>query len=141
MAMKEQRRGSLARQSPYGALTFDHAWGLAPQIDQVMLGALSAHDPALACELLTLFIEQSGVILMRLRQAEGGESRRDLAHRLHGTALAIAAPRLAEAAQTLATFPDETDETQWQVGLARLIAEGERTRAVIAAFLARNADV
>ena len=135
MTINDQRRTSCDAPSPFIA-----GHGLELVIDQEALRALSAHDPGLARELLVLFVHQAGLLLSRLGQAEDLMSLRDLAHALHGAALAVAASRLATMASALARLADQADATGWRASVEGVIAEGERTRAVIAIFLEQNRD-
>lgn len=135
MTINDQHRTACDAPSPFIA-----GHGLETAIDQEALRALCGHDLGLARELLALFVDQAGLLLSRLGQAEDFMSLRDLAHALHGAALAVAASRLATMASALARLADQADATGWRASVEGVIAEGERTRAVIAIFLEQNRD-
>ena len=75
-------------------------------IDLVHLARQSLGDKGLECELLALFERQAGQILARLSAGPAAlapKAKADLAHTLKGSALAVGANRVAEAA---AAFED-----------------------------------
>jgi HPt (histidine-containing phosphotransfer) domain-containing protein len=69
-----------------------------PAIDLVFLAHQTLGDEQLEIELLMLFDRQAGDILTALDRDEGTISKSDLAHRLKGSARAIGAGAVAEAA-------------------------------------------
>jgi HPt (histidine-containing phosphotransfer) domain-containing protein len=76
-------------------------------IDMPALAAQTFHDAELRAEILRMFIEQAPA-LVQAALAASGEARAEIAHRLRGSALAIAAGPLAVAAGQLETAPGET---------------------------------
>ena len=77
-------------------------------LDLVHLARQTLGDRALESEVLRLFATQSRVLLARLQTAEG-EERRQVAHTLKGSARAVGAWEIAEAAATIegGGAPDE----------------------------------
>jgi HPt (histidine-containing phosphotransfer) domain-containing protein len=73
-------------------------------VDWTHLSHQTAGDTELANELLTLFVGQARDIARRLAVAGDDKSRRDLAHTLKGSALAIGAFDVARAAETCETM-------------------------------------
>ncbi len=70
-----------------------------PAIDLVHLARQTDGDEKLEAELLAMFDVQSAKLSARLRLAEvGAQAKADIAHRLKGSALAVGAWRVAEAA-------------------------------------------
>ncbi len=70
-----------------------------PAIDLVHLARQSDGDDALETELLGMFDAQSAKLAARLQLPEvGAQAKADIAHRLKGSALAVGAWRVAEAA-------------------------------------------
>lgn len=68
-------------------------------VDFAHLSHQTAGDAELANELLALFVEQARDIAQRLAVASDDESRRDLVHKLKGSASAIGAFDVARAAE------------------------------------------
>jgi HPt (histidine-containing phosphotransfer) domain-containing protein len=77
-----------------------------PIIDIAHLNHQTFDDPALKIEILRMFLQQTPPLLAAL-DAQAGAARSDTAHRLRGSALAIGATTLAEAADTLEARPDD----------------------------------
>jgi HPt (histidine-containing phosphotransfer) domain-containing protein len=75
---------------------------MAGAIDRAHLSRQTLGDPDLEREILALFRRQADVMLQRLRAARGDE-RRIAAHTLKGSARAIGAWHLAEAAEAVET--------------------------------------
>jgi HPt (histidine-containing phosphotransfer) domain-containing protein len=73
-------------------------------IDEVELAAQTYDDPALKAEILNMLLEQAPVLWSAI-EASDGVARSDVAHRLRGSALALAATSLAEAAADLEANP------------------------------------
>jgi HPt (histidine-containing phosphotransfer) domain-containing protein len=71
-----------------------------PPIDMPALTAQTLQDDELRAEILRMFIDQAPALIEAAR-ATSGAARADVAHRLKGSALAIAAGPLAEAAGRL----------------------------------------
>jgi len=70
-----------------------------PAIDLVHLARQSDGDEALEAELLAMFDAQAAKLAARLDRPEvGAQAKADIAHRLKGSALAVGAWRVAEAA-------------------------------------------
>jgi HPt (histidine-containing phosphotransfer) domain-containing protein len=75
-----------------------------PAIDLVHLARQTDGDAALEAELLAMFDAQSAKLCGRLALAEvGAQAKADIAHRLKGSALALGAWRVAEAATATET--------------------------------------
>jgi HPt (histidine-containing phosphotransfer) domain-containing protein len=74
-------------------------------IDLAELNEQTFHDTAIRSEIIQLFIDQAPVIAAALA-ANAGQARADTAHRLKGSALALGARPLAEAAAALEAQPD-----------------------------------
>ena len=68
-------------------------------VDLVHLSRYTLGDRALEREVLQLFCTQSVVYLERLRQAQSGQDWTDAAHSLKGSAGAVGAWRVAQAAR------------------------------------------
>lgn len=87
----------------------------SPAIDLAHLGRQTLDDPAIQREVLGMFALQleaarEGMALV------GGADRRDLAHRLKGTALGVGAFRLAGAAARIERDPaDDALLAEWRV--------------------------
>lgn len=69
-------------------------------LDLVHLARQTLGDRALESEVLRLFATQSRLLLARLQTAEG-EERRQVAHTIKGSARAVGAWEIAEAAETI----------------------------------------
>jgi HPt (histidine-containing phosphotransfer) domain-containing protein len=74
-------------------------------IDSAHLRQQTFDDPALQREILEIFQSQSPVLLAALAASDGA-SRSEIAHRIKGSALAIGANGLADAADKLEATPD-----------------------------------
>jgi len=75
-----------------------------PAIDLVHLARQSDGDAALESELLAMFDAQAAKLVARLNLPEvGPQAKADIAHRLKGSALALGAWRVAEAATAAET--------------------------------------
>jgi HPt (histidine-containing phosphotransfer) domain-containing protein len=113
----------------------DELSGDAPAIDLVHLARQTDGDTALESELLAMFDVQAAKLLARLALIDvGAQAKADIAHRLKGSALAVGAWRVAEAATAT-----ETHFTQAVAGealsddpLVELQAAVEAARAAIA---------
>ncbi len=77
-----------------------------PMIDIAALNDQTFHDTRLRAELLEMLGEQAPVLLAAI-DATSGAARSDVAHRLKGSALALAAQPLADAASAVETAPGE----------------------------------
>jgi HPt (histidine-containing phosphotransfer) domain-containing protein len=75
-------------------------------IDLAELNEQTFHDPAIRSEIIQLFTDQAPTIMAAL-SASSGQARADIAHRLKGSALALGARPLAEAASRLEAAPDD----------------------------------
>jgi HPt (histidine-containing phosphotransfer) domain-containing protein len=73
-------------------------------IDAPALAAQTFDDAELRGEILRMFLDQTPA-LVQAAFAATGEARRDVAHRIKGSALAVAARPLAEAAERLESAP------------------------------------
>jgi HPt (histidine-containing phosphotransfer) domain-containing protein len=97
-------------------------------INDAALSAQTFGEPALAAEILGMFRAQAPVLLQGIAGA-AGPARADIAHRLKGSALAIGAEELAEAAARLEASPGDA---------ASLTAVEAATAAVMAELSARG---
>ena len=103
-------------------------------IDFEHLSRMTLGDPALECEVLSMFVAQSARLLDRLAPlpAETGS----IAHTLKGSARAIGAFAVAEAASRLeAALPEAGDARSALAALRDAVAEAQ---GVIEAFLSRG---
>ncbi len=103
-----------------------------PPLDLVHLARATDGDEALEAELIAMFARQSEKLGAPLRRPElARQARADVAHRLRGSALAIGAFAVAEAAGRLeCALEGEGDEPK--VELAALEATLDAARAAIA---------
>ena len=93
---------SLEAAHPMRDARLDEAIGAGPAIDLVHLARQTDADPALEEELLTMFSRQAEAILAQLVGTPlSVEAAGNIAHKLAGSALAIGAGRVAEAARRL----------------------------------------
>ena len=110
---------------------------LAPDdgpIDRAHLARMTLDDPALEREVLAMFAGQSAALMGHL-SALPAESA-DLAHTLKGSAMAIGAFRVADAAEWLeATLRNREDASEPLMALDDAVAE---TRKAIACLLNRS---
>lgn len=104
-------------------------------IDQQKLHDLTFGDAALGRELLALFFDQSILTLRKIREAADGATRRNAAHALAGSALAVAAQGVALAAGLIAGLPDHAGEAEWLDAVTDLHAQVAQARAAIAHLL------
>ena len=108
------------------------AGGAARPIDLVHLARATDGDESLEAELLSMFDRQSEKLVERVKLADlPRRARGDIAHRLRGSALAIGAFAVSDAAEKLElAFEDEGDEPDSEI--AALVASVEQARAAIA---------
>jgi HPt (histidine-containing phosphotransfer) domain-containing protein len=107
----------------------------APAIDLVYLARQTDGDTALESELLAMFDRQSEALLSRLSAAASPRGpRASLAHTLKGSALAIGAARVADAAGALekALESEVATEGSLAAALSRLSDAVAESRAAIA---------
>ncbi|HXT08360.1 MAG TPA: Hpt domain-containing protein [Roseiarcus sp.] len=104
-----------------------------PPIDLVHLARATDGDEALESELLAMFDRQSAKLAERLTFADlPRRARADIAHRLRGSALAIGAFRVAQAAAAVeAAFEGQGEAEGVLAALAEAVAQA---RAAIAAL-------
>ena len=103
-------------------------------IDFEHLSRMTLGDPALECEVLTMFVTQSGKLLDQLATLPPEAS--SLAHTLKGSARAIGAFAVAEAAARLETaLAEQGDARSALTWLRDAVAE---VQAAIEAFLDRS---
>jgi HPt (histidine-containing phosphotransfer) domain-containing protein len=77
---------------------------MTPIIDETELDQQTFHDPDIRREIIGMFIDQAPAILAGI-DGGMGVTRADIAHRLRGSALALGALPLAEAASRLELAP------------------------------------
>lgn len=106
-----------------------------PPIDLVHLARATDGDESLEAELLAMFDRQSAKLAERLTFADlPRRARGDIAHRLRGSALAIGAFAVAEAAEAVETaFAGEGEPKAELAALARAVAEARFAIAELAA--------
>lgn len=109
-------------------------------IDLVHLARQTLGDRALEVELLQLFERQAAQIMARLASDTGSPERRwrqDLAHTLKGSARAIGANQVGNAAQHYENVLASTrDETEITAARAALVGTVDVARQAIAQLLA-----
>jgi HPt (histidine-containing phosphotransfer) domain-containing protein len=88
-------------------------------IDLVHLARQTLGDRALEAEILDLFVVQARALVDRLVETGEARQRGDLAHTLKGSARAVGAFRVAQAAETCEAL-DPADEKGWRDALGRL---------------------
>lgn len=108
--------------------------GTRPPIDLVHLARATDGDESLESELLAMFDRQAEKLAERVTFADlPRRARADIAHRLRGSALAIGAFAVAEAAEAVETaFEGEGGEPE--AALAALAEAVAQARAAIAAL-------
>ncbi len=79
---------------------------MTPIIDEIELDQQTFHDPGIRREIIGMFTDQAPAILSGIEGATG-IARADIAHRLKGSALALGARPLAEAASRLELAPGD----------------------------------
>jgi HPt (histidine-containing phosphotransfer) domain-containing protein len=79
---------------------------MTPMIDIAELDQQTFHDPEIRREVIGIFIDQAPAILAGIESSIGA-TRSDIAHRLKGSALALGARPLAEAASRLELAPGD----------------------------------
>jgi HPt (histidine-containing phosphotransfer) domain-containing protein len=87
-------------------------------VDLVHLARQTLGDRALEREVLGLFQVQARAIFAQLQSVTQPKARLDLAHTLKGSARAVGAWKVAEAAEFCETLGE--DSSGWQHGLAQL---------------------
>ncbi len=80
---------------------------MMPIIDETELDQQTFHDPDIRREIIGMFMDQAPAILAGIEGGIGA-TRADIAHRLKGSALALGARPLAEAASRLELDPADT---------------------------------
>jgi HPt (histidine-containing phosphotransfer) domain-containing protein len=80
---------------------------MMPIIDESELDQQTFHDPDIRREIIGMFMDQAPAVLAGIEGAIGA-TRTDIAHRLRGSALALGARPLAEAASRLELAPADT---------------------------------
>lgn len=106
-------------------------------IDLVHLSRQTLGDRALETEILTLFVVQARTLVERIGAADDGQARSDLAHTLKGSARAVGAFRVAEAAEACEVVAFAADAA-WN-GAATALAEAVREASGAIAELRRAA--
>jgi HPt (histidine-containing phosphotransfer) domain-containing protein len=105
-------------------------------LDRVHLASQALDDPALAREVLAMFLDQSGDMLRKVRDAAMPVDRRQAAHRLKGSARAVGAFRVAATSEQVEFLPDDVDDDTLLERIAALHATVAEVRSAIAAELA-----
>jgi HPt (histidine-containing phosphotransfer) domain-containing protein len=130
---------SKSREIPVGERSFaaGHAQENEPVIDLVHLARQTLSDQALERELLGMFERQSARIVAQLVDGPSKDAkiRRDLAHMLKGSALAIGAGRVARSAQLYETNCAAAPGGAGAAALERLAEAVTEARATIGRLL------
>jgi len=131
-------KGASVREYVFTALK-DELTSEAPAIDLVHLARQTDGDAALESELLAMFDAQAAKLAARLALSEvGAQAKADISHRLKGSALALGAWRVAEAATAAETHFARAAAGEAVEGdpLAELQAAVDAARACIARLTA-----
>ena len=109
-------------------------FSLLPVLDRAFLARQSMHDARVERDVLSMFFDQSVQLLKVIREAPDALSRREAAHRLYGSASAVGAEQVADAARRLEAMTTEPESVLMEaiVGLHATVAEA---RATIAGLL------
>lgn len=111
----------------------------SPPIDLVHLARQSLGDQDLERELLVMFQQQAGRLVGQMTAARSDDAklRADLAHTLRGSALAVGANRVAEAAARVeALCADRAGQVALAASMASLAGAVSEAREAIAKLLA-----
>ncbi|MFM8751472.1 Hpt domain-containing protein [Rhabdaerophilum sp.] len=103
-------------------------------VDLVHLARQTLGDRALEREVLSLFKVQTKVIIAQLHEIGDEKMRYDLAHTLKGSARAVGAWKVAEAAEACERASADK-AAQWQEALADLAGRIETALAAIEDFI------
>lgn len=101
-------------------------------LDLDHLSHQTSANRALEREVLGLFVRQVGALIGRLQSSRSERERSEAAHSIVGSAAAIGAFEVARVARRIDSLGTTCDND-----IAELVATVERTRAFIAAHLAR----
>ncbi|MCG8592955.1 MAG: Hpt domain-containing protein [Kiloniellales bacterium] len=101
-------------------------------LDLEHLSRQTFEDPALQRQVLELFVRQIDIQVTRLRVSTDLQSLRDAAHSILGSATAIGAGELAQAADRICASSLRSD-----ADVAALEATADETRAFIIDYLTR----
>ena len=103
-------------------------------VDLVHLARQTLGDRALEREVLSLFEVQTRSIIAQLHEIGDEKMRHDLAHTLKGSARAVGAWKVAEAAEACERASAD-EAAQWQEALADLAGRIETALAAIEDFI------
>jgi HPt (histidine-containing phosphotransfer) domain-containing protein len=112
----------------------EEEWGLLPVLDRAFLARQSMHDARVERDVLSMFFDQSAQLLKIIREAADAPTRREAAHRLYGSASAVGAEQVAEAARRLETMTTEAESVVMEA-IVVLHAAVAEARATIAGLL------
>jgi HPt (histidine-containing phosphotransfer) domain-containing protein len=104
-------------------------------IDWDHFGRQTMGDAELARDILTMFLDQSNELLRAVRDARSTFDRRDAAHLLKGSARAVGAFGVAEAASRIESLSGDAGEGPLLEAVARLHAAVAEARSAMAARL------
>jgi HPt (histidine-containing phosphotransfer) domain-containing protein len=104
-------------------------------VDWDHLARQTMQDEALAREILGMFMDQSQDLLRALREARSAVDRADAAHTLKGSARAVGAFAVADAAAAVEMLPADAPDGPLLDAVARLHAAVAEARSAIAARL------
>ncbi|MCP8937294.1 Hpt domain-containing protein [Alsobacter sp. SYSU M60028] len=106
----------------------------SPVIDMALLSRHSMGDDAVVRDVLSLFLDQSARVLRAIWDAPTGPARRDAAHLLVGSAMAVGAVQVAEAARRLEAVALQGEAVAMDA-IAALHAAVAEARAVVAGLI------
>ncbi len=92
-------------------------------------------DEAVQREVAGLFMDQAVKVLKVMREAAHVSQRSDAAHQLKGSARAVGAWRVAEAAEVVERLAPDVTQDQLMEAMAGLHASVAEARAAIAAII------
>ena len=131
-----QRAGSEEAERPAGEAGQDQAPAEQAPVDMAHLARYTLDDAALEREVLELFCTQSVPYLERLRAAATQKHVYEAAHSLKGSARAVGAWRMAQAAEQVETLREDLPPEQRAARIGAL----EASLAEATAFIARLSD-
>lgn len=107
-------------------------WGIGVVIDLQHLHRQTQGNRSLEREVLDLFLRQSELQIEHLKAEKNDKEKREVAHAIHGAALAVGAFDMARIAAAV-----ESGEQRSDMEIAALAAAFDEARAFIVSYLAR----
>lgn len=108
-------------------------------LDLEHLSRQTMGDEAVQREVAGLFMDQTAKVLKLMRETALVSQRSDAAHQLKGSARAVGAWRVAEAAEIVERLAPDASEDQFMEAMAGLHASVAEARAAIAAIIGEPA--